>query len=188
MRRAEVAALGVGLARRLFALTLATSVVMASSLLGGRAQAQNPVEEARYQYFFLIDASGSMVGQPQGSGNAIIFPQVKENVIDLVGSLEPGTDVYIAPFHRGIQADEVLDIEVRSDEDKDALKRHVSGLNANGQVTWIYHSLASVFQIAENARKQDPGVRHVQTIYLFTDGKDNSPAGMELPEILRRFR
>ncbi|MCX7972971.1 MAG: VWA domain-containing protein [Candidatus Aminicenantes bacterium] len=139
----------------------------------------------KFDYIFLVDCSGSMVGLPKGSGNPVIFPQVKEAIKDFLRDISVGANVIILPFHKDVQ--EEFSRTILSERDIKDLEAYIDNLEAKGQVTWIYYSIRSALRKAEELRKKDK-LRHTQMILLYTDGKDNGPQDLNLDGILDFFK
>ena len=137
-----------------------------------------------YDYIFLIDTSGSMVGQ--GDGNpAVILPQVKKAIAESVNSLGDGANAVFLPFHQGVQTARAKSFVLNGAADREAAVSYVNALVADGSMTWIWDSLNTALKRVAELRKD--GRQHVQTILLFTDGLDNSPLGVTLPDIVKQF-
>lgn len=158
-------------------------VFTGTSKAEGVTTAQLPL---KYEYYFVVDSSGSMVGLPQGSGNAVIFPSVLENLSTTIKGFHQGTEVTVYTFDRGIQTE--FSRLIGGDVDRTALIDHVNGLTAKGEVTWIYQSLLSVLDKVKTVCESDTSVTHVPIIYLYTDGQDNSPAGASLDDLINAFK
>lgn len=132
-------------------------------------------------YIYLIDTSGSMEGLPAGSGNAVIFPRVKEELLRHLEDMEAGEQVEIRTFDAGIQSRAVFDMA--SPADRREATRFVEGLEARGQSTWVYRS------ILDAARDRRSGAESASpaAYYVFTDGVDNDPEGASMREMLDQF-
>lgn len=139
----------------------------------------------KFDYLFLVDCSGSMVGLPKGSGNVVIFPQVKEAIKDFVRDIAPGANVIIMPFHKDVQDE--FSKTIATERDIQELEKYIDNLKAEGQVTWIYYSIRSALKKAQELRQRD-NFRHTQVILLYTDGKDNGPQDLDLDGILNYFQ
>lgn len=139
----------------------------------------------KFDYFFVVDCSGSMVGLPKGSGNAIIFPQVKEAINSFIDNIGDGATVTIFPFHKNVQGE--FSREITSNKDRQDLKDYINNLKAEGQVTWIYYSLRAALDKAKQLRDMDKS-KHNQVILLYTDGADNGPQDLTLDGILEYFK
>lgn len=153
--------------------------------------AQNTQGDVVYDYFLVVDVSGSMEGKPLGSGHAVIFPEVKRKIIDfLENNVRSDSNVVIIPFSRGVEEKQVFfKTPVKSQEDIAELKNRINSLQAKGQETWIYHALDTALKWSEKVGKQAGSSRkHIQTIYLYTDGLNNGPDSLTLDEILTKFR
>ncbi|TAK74415.1 MAG: VWA domain-containing protein [Dehalococcoidia bacterium] len=128
----------------------------------------------------LIDVTTSMVSD-EGSGP--VWPAVSESLRDLVDHLAPGTNVALVPFDSGPDlqlayppADgESLHPGAIDGEFIDELRGHIATLPTDGQGTYIYESVE--FALGQLARWRDetPAVTRVQTLVLYTDGKDTGP-------------
>ena len=152
---------------------------------------QNTQDDVFYDYFLVVDVSGSMEGKPIGSGHAVIFPEVKRKIIDfLENNVRPDTNVVIIPFSKGVEEKQVFfKTPVKSQEDIVELKNRINSLQAKGQETWIYHALDSALKWSEKLGKRAGSSRKlIQTIYLYTDGLNNGPDGLTLDKILTKFR
>jgi len=134
------------------------------------------------EYYLVVDTSGSMIGQAGGQN---IFPDVKKNLNRFISVLGTGDSVSILPFDAGLG--KAFTRVIRSDADKRALSSFVTGLKAQGLTTWIYFSLDKVLARTRQVQAASPGTDHRQTIYLFTDGKDESKKGYTLSKIIAAF-
>lgn len=126
-----------------------------------------------------------MVGLPPGSGNAVIFPRVKEELVRYLRSLRPGDIVDVRSFDRGLHSGIVFRIE--SDADRERAIAHVRGLVAEGRETWVYRSILDTARAKlEEARRRD--APEIPTIfYVFTDGEDNDGRGLSMREMLGQY-
>lgn len=172
------------MAGRLAVLLLASAVGLCASLWAvPRASASD--KPVRYEYVLLIDTSGSMSGLGPGHPHDI-FPRVQSEVSRFIGSLDLGNSVvYLYPFSGGLGKASV--VSLRTAADKVAAERRVGRLVANGATTAIYDSLGRVLLQLQRVRRAAPGVTHVQTILLFTDGRDTSTR-TSLGQIVAQFR
>lgn len=140
------------------------------------------------EYVYLIDTSGSMVGLPAGSGNANIFPAVKEELIRHLESLEPGDMLHVRTFDEGVRSAEVFSIG--SDADRDRAEQYVLGLDARGQSTWVYQSIVNTARerARERSEASSADSRESPAIYfVYTDGLDNDPQGTDMRGMLEQF-
>lgn len=164
--------------------SLALLLTFLGAVQGPSASAAPTANDPAYEYFFVVDTSGSMVGK--GSGNPqVIFPTVQEHVQRFVDSLDvANTTLYLYTFDKGVG--ETFETAVTSDADKAAAKSFVAALQADGSMTYIYDTLSVVLDRAAAVRAADPSREHVQTIFLFTDGLDNSQ-GVTLQDIIAKY-
>jgi hypothetical protein len=164
---------------RVFGLVLVLAAVAFGSGQATPAQAESPPV---FDYLFLVDTSGSMMGLGEGTP-AVILPQVKAAIVDTIGGLADGANVAILSFHQGVAAEK--DFALDSTEVREAAIEYVNGLEANGTVTWVWDSLQTALKRVDALRTD--GREHVQTILLFTDGLDNSSRGVSLADIVQQF-
>ena len=133
-------------------------------------------------YVFAIDTSGSMVGEPSGSGNVNIFPQVKQALIKFLQKVEVPANLFLFPFDAGIQDQKLFQIQKSADL-KTAID-YVNQLEATGESTWIYQSLKQIIDAVSDFRASN----HYVIIYLYTDGQDNDPTNqLSMRDILEYF-
>jgi len=169
-------------------MVLALAAALSFGVVVGVFLAAQPAHAAptgtAYDYFVVIDTSRSMIGQ--GSGHpANIFPKVKKSVTGFINTLRVGqSNVYLYTFDTTLRGPSTVSINSASDKAK--VVHAVNGLNATGDMTAIYDSLIKVIAKAGQVRKSDPDNYHVQTVFLFTDGRDNT-SGASLAELLRVF-
>lgn len=130
------------------------------------AFSQTEIEKCIFDYVFLLDTSGSMVGEPEGSGNPVIFPEVKEKIGEFLEDIEPGTNIFIYPFDEGIH--DAKRFEIREKNDIQKVQIYIDNLEAKGLNTWIYRSLKDAIDRITNFQTED----HVVITYLYTDGLD----------------
>lgn len=133
-------------------------------------------------YVFVIDTSGSMAGEPAGSGNVNIFPQVKQALIKFLQKVEAPANVFLFPFDAGIHDEKLVEIQ-KSADIKTAID-YVNQLEATGESTWIYQSLKQIIDTVSDLRAEN----HYVIIYLYTDGQDNDPTNqLGMRDILEYF-
>lgn len=162
---------------------VATLIAACFMVLAPIACAQSPL--VQYEYVLLIDTSGSMSGHGPGHPHNI-FPKVKSAVDNFIASLDLGNSVvYIYPFDVGLGKTKV--VHLRTAGDKTRAEQYVNGLVANGATTAIYDSLAKTLAEMRRARLARPGRTHVQTILLFTDGREEVRP-MALNGLIAQFR
>jgi len=142
------------------------------SLSGTSASASTaPPQKQVFDYIFVVDVTGSMMGQ--GSGNpAVIMPQVKTAIAEQIMSFDDGATVVIVSFSKGIKASKTF-VLTDANARKEAVD-YVSGLKANSTGTWIYSSMLEALKESKRIAADSPG-NHMQTLLLFTDGQDNEP-------------
>ncbi len=127
-------------------------------------------------YVFLLDTSGSMVGLPDGSGNVVIFPEVKSTInAYLQKNIEPPANVFIYPYDAGVHDPKMFKIEKKSDVAN--IQDYITNLRAEGNETWIYRSLAKTIGEMKEFREKHPNEKHIVKIFLYTDGKDTERNG-----------
>jgi hypothetical protein len=159
--------------------------VWAALLLGSPSALTAQAGGARFEvdYLILVDVSGSMVGLPEGSGNPVIFPQVKAALSSFLQSLEPGTRVTLWPFANGLRTPGEFPIRTRADID--AAVRFVESLEADGNATWVYRSLNEAFDTYD--RERGAAADRIAALMVFTDGLDNGPERLTMTEVVDRF-
>lgn len=136
-----------------------------------------------FDYVFLLDTSGSMMGKPAGSGNLVIFPRVKEAISEFLDDIEPGANVFIYPFDKGIHDARRFEIKDRSDIQD--VKDYIDSLPAEGSYTWIYRSLKDAIDRITSFRSEG----HVVLISLYTDGLDNDRSKKyTMADVMKYFR
>lgn len=146
-------------------ITIVAVLVSASFLLYAQPA------EGQQDYIFLIDATGSMVGLPPGSGNLNIMPKVQVALVELAKSIPIGSHVVVMPFSDVII--ERFEIMIKNDHDVERLQEYFMRIEPNGKRTYIYRALLEAEKVAKKMRG-DSGAKH-QQLLLYTDGKDNDP-------------
>jgi len=136
-----------------------------------------------FQYFILVDVSGSMMGKPRGQ-TPVIFPQVKESISEFVRSVRPGAFVSVMPFHERI--DGRRDFTIHTDADRDRIVGYINSLEARGQTTWIYHAIREALSAVEQKMGSGPNKR-IGTLLLYTDGLNEGPDDLDLQSLLNAF-
>lgn len=144
---------------------IAVGLILIPLVVSSQIQAEGPVLD----HVFLLDTSGSMEGEPPGSGNTIIFPEVKKVIKKFLKGRKPGENIFVYPFDEGIHDSEKF--EIREEDDISRAQNYIDGLEANGPNTWVYRSLRDAIDRITDF----PEENHVVTIYLYTDGLDNDP-------------
>lgn len=133
-------------------------------------------------YIFLIDTSGSMVGQPQGSGNHIIFPKVKNALKEFIEDIKPKSRIVLYTFDEGIRESKIF--EVRANSDIPSIQNYIDSLEAKGSNTWIYRSLKTAIDTVNLNRISNS----TTTFYIFTDGLDNDHPSRTMKDIIDYFQ
>ncbi len=123
-----------------------------------------------------------MAGQPAGSGNPNIFGRVQASLVDFLGQLDPGTTVFVAPFADGIKDFKQFSIGGQAGQ----AASYVEGLSANGSSTHVYDSLLGALSQYESFREGQSN-RRVGVVVVYTDGKDNGPAGRSMADVVDEF-
>jgi len=145
--------------------------MLAQGILTSQSKADTRIV---YDYVFVLDTSGSMVGKPEGSGHAVIFPKVKANINKFLENIAIGSNVFIVTFDEGVRS--TKHFHIRTEKDIVSAQKYINNLKAVGQNTWIYRSLIKVMDLIYSF-KIDQGKKHIQVIYLYTDGLDNDRSG-----------
>lgn len=135
----------------------------------------------QYEYYFLVDTSGSMVGLPRGSENQDIFVDVKSQIKSFLGTIEHEAYVEIIPYDKEMYTPYSGKL---SRESLAGFNGFVDGLNATGSVTWIY---ANLRKLIDRVTATAPAGDKVKTILLYTDGNDTSPNSFSIQETMRHF-
>lgn len=139
----------------------------------------------RVDIVFIIDTSGSMVGLPEGSGNRVIFPEVKQKITKYIAQIPLGSTVFIFPFDEGIH--DQYQLQINTSDDAELLIRFINELKAEGKNTEIYRSLITALDYYWAYRDTQADAANIASIfYLFTDGKDTTKFPMS--EIVSRFK
>lgn len=167
------------------AVAFAAGMLVALATLASPHPARSAEKPVTYEYVVLIDTSKSMIGE--GAGNPrVIFPRVKQAVSRFIDSLDLGRSVVLVyTFDSGLKTRP--GVPLRSEGDKAKAVGVISRLNARGQTTAIYTSLGRTLDELKRLRKRSPDKTHVQTVLLFTDGRDNQ-SGVGLGGIISKFR
>lgn len=116
-------------------------------------------------YIFLLDISGSMIGEGDGKGN-IVFPDLKTATKNFVQNTMPiGSHLHILTF--GEKVFDVNEFNITSQESKNEIITYIDNLNAIGKRTDLYGTTQDALDIA--AKISDRPVM----MLIFTDGRDN---------------
>lgn len=149
---------------------------------------------------YLIDVSGSMVGQGVTNGN--VLADLTRALTEEVNATAAGTDVLVATFADGLvdldgpASDAYLPVRRFTIDPSDprssrqAIISYILGLDSwvraradsSGQRTALYSSVLSAFGYLDACRadweRANPGVDyaagHIQKVVVFTDGADNA--------------
>lgn len=175
-----------GITPLLLAPGLGCVLLLLVGVVAGMSVAAAPESKPVYDYVILIDVSGSMVGLPEGSGHAVIFPEVQRAVVGFIGDLERGSRLCIIPFSGEVGREDLYSVTIRSTRDRQQATAFVEGLQATGQVTWLYR--AAIAGLQQLAQLRDGDARqHVQTLLIYTDGLGNGPEDVSLDALLARI-
>lgn len=139
-----------------------------------------------FNYYLVIDVSGSMAGRPAGSGNANIMPRVKEAVGEFLARLAPGCRVAVLPFD--VKVHDGLWVTLASDTERGRVAKLVRELDPRGPRTCIYSALMQAFRWDQTLKAKDPGARHVSTFLVFTDGLNDCDDSVTLRDVLQKYR
>lgn len=131
-------------------------------------------------YVFLVDISGSMAG---GAGHKNIFGDVRSAVRTFVASLDSGTNVLVLPFDAQVR--ERRRFTITDATSRAAFDRYLNGLQADGESTGVYRSIAAALEEVQ-ALRASSGDRIV-VFHVYTDGDDNVSREWTLERILRHF-
>jgi len=166
-------------AQELFYRFLLTLLVLMSVALPQAIVHAQPPEVT--DVILLIDTTGSMRGRGDGIGD--IWEEVLGYVLGLVDVLQVGINVAVIPFDMGPRFDRTypplpegsteIDPVVLDEMVRERIKAHLRGLPVDGQYTWIYESLESALNQMRRWQAADPTRIHRQSLFLYTDGKDN---------------
>jgi len=116
-------------------------------------------------YIFLLDISGSMIGEGDGKGN-VVFPDLKTATKNFVQNTMPiGSHLHILTF--GEKVFDVNEFNITSQESKNEIITYIDNLNAIGKRTDLYGTTQDALDIA--AKISDRPVM----MLIFTDGRDN---------------
>lgn len=138
--------------------------------------------DKKIDHVFIIDISGSMEGKPVGSDNVNIFPEVKNSLFNYIDGISAADNLFIFPFHAGIQDTFKITLNRRTDYEKS--KEYIQNLSADGHSTYIYQSVLNVLKYFSRPNRNS---NRIQMIYLFTDGEDNSPDNITFEDIQEEF-
>ncbi|MDO4263901.1 MAG: vWA domain-containing protein [Deinococcus sp.] len=118
----------------------------------------------RTRAVFMLDTSGSMVGL--GDGRADIFAGVKAAIVRYVEERQP-QQLELFTFDSGLRSHRSYSLP----QDRAAFDRDMAELQANGNNTYLYRSLAEALP----ALTPDSG--QLTNVFVLTDGVDNDPTG-----------
>lgn len=134
-------------------------------------------------FVFVIDVSGSMVGEPAGSGNAVIFPRVRTAVANMIEQVQPGSTVTLLPFADGVRPERRFEIETPAD--RQAAIQFLNSLTADGRNTYVYQAVDAAFRRYNEFRGRRTD--RVAIMLVYTDGRDNGPERRTMQEVVRQF-
>ncbi|MBC8358626.1 MAG: VWA domain-containing protein [Candidatus Aminicenantes bacterium] len=144
-------------------------------------------EKLIFDYIFLLDTSGSMVGKPPGSGNIVIFPRVIEAINEFLADIEPPANVFVYPFDEGLHDTRMFAVTTK--EDIAQVQDCIKSLSVEGVNTWIYRSLANAVDRINEFKQGRPDEEHIVIMYLYTDGRDNDRQGPYTMEtVIKHFQ
>ena len=137
-------------------------------------------------FLFVVDVSKSMIGEPAGSGNKVVFPDLQKHIGEFIrsSSLPSGSMLTVVTFDEKVR--QRYERKIGSDADREDAANFVAGLRAEGQRTHIYQTLAEVWQTVVDSRSSGNRANPIQ-IFVYTDGLDNSRPAVPLSNILKRF-
>lgn len=131
--------------------------------------------EDSYVHCLLLDKTLSMTGH----GGENIWDDVVNYCCDWVDGLQQNSKLLFFTYAKDLQGPQVFDI--KSNDDKDAIKKAIQSVVVDGRQTWIASNLEKVVQYA-----YDTYPSNKKTIYLITDGKEEQP-GVDLNGILDKY-
>lgn len=128
------------------------------------------------RYIFVVDTSGSMVGEGDGQGR-VVFPKVQSEIKSFLDKIPDGSEIWFQPFSKGPGRLQQFQLP----EQREAARQYINDLRADGSNTHIYSTLGSVLNQLPSSSKV------ANTLYLFTDGKDNGPARPSINDVARAY-
>lgn len=140
-------------------------------------------------YLFLLDTSGSMVGEADGRD---IFQKVKNSMYNKIDKIPISnaytTTIILMTFDEGIQSEWSKLITSKSNIQE--VKEKIQQLKAKGDVTWITHGLDGSLSKLDELRNQYPHKTHWQYLYMFTDAINTGPGTppITFEDIKKRFK
>lgn len=162
-----------------FLLALLLSIILPLAWPQSEVQAQAP---EIVDVILLVDTTGSMRGRGDSVGD--IWDEVLDYILSLVDVLPAGCNVAVIPFDSGPRWDRTYPslpkgvteiMPVLLDEvARQEIKAHLRALPVDGQNTWIYESVESALERMRRWQ-EDPTRVHRQSLFLYTDGRDNGP-------------
>ncbi|MBI3891298.1 MAG: VWA domain-containing protein [Candidatus Wallbacteria bacterium] len=159
---------------------LTALLLLAATILGAAASRES------FNYYLVIDTSGSMAGRPAGSGNANIMPRVKEAVTAFLAKLAAGSRVAILPFDVKVHGS--IWVTLAGETERTRAVKLVESLDPRGPRTCIYTALAEAFRWDQALKAKDAGARHVSTFLVFTDGLNDCDDSITMRDVLAKFR
>lgn len=184
------------------------SVIVAFLLLTGPALAALGFDQV-----FVIDVSGSMIGQPRGAGNKDVLEPLISKVSAYIDGLaaDGSNTVHIITFADGFfdvdgkekEYHEVFKRTISRDteaEDKAYLRSYLEGLNAavrknHGKTTAVWETVAAAYDYSNKVKKEweddHNGREYVKNnkhiITFVTDGNDNASVNISKDDCVRLF-
>jgi len=135
--------------------------------------------EEKYVNVLLFDVTGSMVGRGDGQG-LDIFDNVKEITYSIIRGYTNDTYLVIIPFGRRVQENNIFEIHIRSNREKERAINFIRGLNATEPETWLTYSLGfAINKLRELEQKIPDFSNRKQQILLLTDGKGNGEGDLD---------
>jgi|GEM_PF-6199651 len=122
-------------------------------------------------YLILFDVTGSMEGKGDGRGIRI-FEKAKEAVTFFINEVPDDNYIFIYPFHAGLSDNRFQSI-IRSGYGRKKAIGFVTGLKAEGSLTWITESYRSALEETKAYLRLHRVTAARVHVFLFTDGKGN---------------
>ncbi len=136
-------------------------------------------EEEKYANVFLFDVTGSMEGRGDGMG-IDIFDDVKEISKNIIRNYSNDTYLVIIPFGHRVQEDNIFEIHIQSEDDKERAKEFVDDLKATELRTWLTYALEfGINTLGELQNRLPDFDERTQELLLLTDGKGNGPGDLD---------
>jgi len=107
-----------------------------------------------------------MIGMPTGSGNPVVWPQVRDAIKEHIQSITFNDRITVYTFAGELYGPEIFNID--SAAEKAATKQYIDNIEMDGTITCIYNSL---MKIVGNYKEENAAFKN--RIYLYSDGLDN---------------